>query len=72
MVRQMLRDYTTIPIRQVDVALEHALDVAAAEKLYAYDAYMIACAQKYRLPLLTLDAKLARAATAANVSLLDW
>ncbi|NNE71175.1 MAG: type II toxin-antitoxin system VapC family toxin [Rhodothermales bacterium] len=72
MVQGMLRDYTTIPIRRAEVALEHVLDVAAAENLYAYDAYMIACAQKYRLPLLTLDAQLARAAAAANVSLLDW
>ena len=68
----MLLDYHTIPIRTADVALEHMLEVASSYGIHAYDAYMIACSQKYRLPLLTLDRKLQSNAAAAGVSLLDW
>lgn len=71
-VQQMLLGYHTIPIRTADVALEHMLEVASRYRIYAYDAYMIACAQKYRLPLLTLDRKLESTAAAAGVDLLDW
>jgi predicted nucleic acid-binding protein len=39
--------------------------------IYAYDAYMIACAQKYRCPLLTLDKGLIRAAKEAGVEVLE-
>ena len=60
--------FFTIPIQFVDVDLGKALDIANRSRMYAYDAYMIACAIDYRAPLLTLDRALARQAEAYNVS----
>ena len=39
--------------------------------IYAYDAYMIACATKYRCPLLTLDRGLMRAAEQSGVEVME-
>ena len=39
--------------------------------LYAYDAYLLRCAVKYRLPLLTLDGKLAQAARGKKMQVFE-
>ena len=66
-VQRALAAYAAIPIRLLDVAPALALEVAAEHGLYAYDAYLITCALGQRAPLLTLDRRLERAATAAGV-----
>jgi predicted nucleic acid-binding protein len=66
-----LRAYQRIPIQFVEVSLSAALEIAEEQGVYAYDAYMIACAQKYRIPLLTLDQTMARAGKAAGVEVLE-
>jgi len=66
-----LRVYERIPIQFVEVSLTVALDIAKERGIYAYDAYMIACAQKYHCPLLTLDKGLVRAAKEAGVEVLE-
>jgi len=50
-----LAAYREIPIKFIDVALEHALEISHALNMYAYDAYLIQCAQQTSTPLLTLD-----------------
>ncbi|MCC6525678.1 MAG: type II toxin-antitoxin system VapC family toxin [Polyangiaceae bacterium] len=62
--------YAAIPIRLIDIDLALALEISAKHALYAYDAYLVACALTQRAPLLTLDHGLARAARAAGVALL--
>ena len=59
--------YKQIPIDLVDVDLKPALEIVEKHKVYAYDAYMIACASDRKCPLLTLDGGLAYAAKAAGV-----
>ena len=59
--------YEQIPIDLVDVDLKQALEIVDKHKVYAYDAYMIACALNRGCPLLTLDGGLAYAAKAAGV-----
>ena len=59
--------YKQIPINLVDVDLEQALEIVDKHKIYAYDAYMIACALDRDCPLLTLDGGLAYAAKAAGI-----
>jgi predicted nucleic acid-binding protein len=54
-----LKIYDTIPIRFVKVELEPAIKIADIFGMYAYDAYVIECATKYRSALLTLDHRLA-------------
>jgi predicted nucleic acid-binding protein len=63
--------YEEIPIRFVEVELEQSLRLADALGMYAYDAYLIRCAQKYRAPLLTLDAYLAEGARRTGVQMLE-
>lgn len=60
-----------IPIRFLDVDMEVALSLCATHNIYAYDAYLIACAQAQRSPLLTLDGGLIHAAKQAGISLVE-
>jgi len=63
--------YEQIPLRFVDVDLQDALEIAAAHDLYAYDAYIIACARENRCNLISLDKNLLQAAKAAGVGILE-
>ena len=63
--------YRQIPIRYVEVELEEALKVAGEAGIYAYDAYLIRCAQKYGTPLLTLDKELGRVAERMGVEVIE-
>ncbi|MFG1691569.1 type II toxin-antitoxin system VapC family toxin [Gemmatimonadota bacterium] len=67
----LLRLYQRIPIQFVEVSLAAALEIAQERGIYAYDAYMLACAEKYRCPLLTLDKGLVRAAQEAGIEVLE-
>lgn len=64
---QAIAEYERINIRFVDVDLIQALELADQLGLYAYDAYMLACALNLRLPILTLDKKLYNAANLLGV-----
>ena len=66
-VDRALAAYGQIPLRFIDVDLQVALEVAADHGLYAYDAYVIACAIGQRAPVLSLDRGLLHAAKAAGV-----
>lgn len=59
--------YRQISLNLVEIDLVQALDLADRLKIYAYDAYMIACAVNQSCPLLTLDNGLSYAARAAGV-----
>ena len=63
--------YQKIPIRFVEVELDESLRLADALGIYAYDAYLIRCAQKYRSPLLSLDAELVECARGTDVQVLE-
>ena len=65
--RTALAAFDAIPLRLVDVSLHVALEFADALGLYAYDAYVLACAATQRAPLVTLDQALARAARTAEL-----
>ena len=66
-----IKNYEMIPIQMVDIDLESALIISERQNIYAHDAYLIACAQKYKIPLLTLDKRLNLAAVKENVSLME-
>ena len=70
-VQAALAAYARIPIRFVDVDVAEALELADRFGLYAYDAYLMACARRQRAPMLTLDARLGRAAKEAGVELME-
>ena len=69
--RQALRSYERMSFRFVDIDLVQSLELAQRLNLYAYDAYVLACALNSRSPLLTLDKKLAVAASSIRIRILE-
>lgn len=63
--------YLAIPVRLVEVDLKHAMTFAKKLRVYAYDAYMLACAQQTVSPLLTLDNALSVHARSLGIELLE-
>lgn len=61
-IRQALAAYGEIPLRLIEVDLESSLQMVVEHRLYAYDAYVIACARRQRCGLLALDQGLLQAA----------
>ena len=50
-----LESFRQIPVRLADVDIEAAVSLADEYDIYAYDAYILECARRYRAPLLSLD-----------------
>jgi predicted nucleic acid-binding protein len=61
----------TISIRFLDVGLEQALKLADDLDIYAYDAYIVECALKYKSPLISLDRNLVSVAKQMKVNVLE-
>ena len=70
-VRRALRIYHEIPLRFLEVDLEAAITLATEHGLYAYDAYVLACARQQRCGLVALDAGLLRVAQALAISVVE-
>ena len=70
-VRTALSSYGTVTIRFMDVELESALWIADRLQIYAYDAYVLACAQAQSCPILSLDRGLVAAANRLGLSCIE-
>ncbi len=68
---QAIEAYQKIPIRLVDVDLSTALELANRFDIYAYDAYLIACALSRKISLLTLDRGFSHTAKLAGVKVME-
>lgn len=68
---QAVQIYQQIPIRFVDVELEETLKIVDALGIYAYDAYLIRCALKYKSPLISLNRNLIDAARWMKVRIME-
>ena len=66
-----LKAYQEIPVKFIDVPLEQALELSYSQKIYAYDAYLIQCAQQTSTPLLTLDKELKSVAKNIGIQVLE-
>ena len=71
LAQQALAIYQKIPIKYIDVPLEKALEISEVQNIYAYDAYLIQCAQQTSTSLLTLDNKLKIVAEKLGVSIME-
>lgn len=69
--KEAIASYQQITFRYIEVGLDQSLDLSERLNIYAYDAYVLACALNLRLPLLTLDRRLADAAAALEVRTLE-
>lgn len=68
---QAIDIYLQIPVRFVEVELTDSLELANEFGIYAYDAYLLRCAEKYRFPLLTLDNRLVQVAKDKKIQVLE-
>ncbi len=71
-VGQAWASYQTVPVRLAEIDAGQALEIAVELGLYAYDAYVLETARAERLPLLTLDGGLARAAHRLGLRLVEF
>jgi len=71
LAKQALSVYRGIPIKYIDVPLEKTLEISQSHNLYAYDAYLIQCAQQTSTSLLTLDKGLKDIAKKVGVTVLE-
>jgi predicted nucleic acid-binding protein len=63
--------YQNIPIRFVEVELEESLRIAHQLSIYAYDAYLLRCAQKQKAPLFSMDKALLRLAKELKLQVIE-
>lgn len=63
--------YSAIPIRMIDIDLSQALQLSEQLNVYAYDAYILACAVNQRAPVLTLDRGLRERARDLKLEVLE-
>jgi predicted nucleic acid-binding protein len=70
-VQRAIKAYREIPIKFIDVPLEQALEISYSQNMYAYDAYLVQCAQLTSTPLLTLDSGLKKIARKMGIQLLE-
>ncbi len=69
-VLSALEVYRSISLRLVDVEPVESIRIADRLNIYAYDAYLIRAAEKYRVPLLSLDKGLLAAAERYHIPIL--
>ena len=63
--------YRQIPLNLIEIDLIAGVETVAQLNIYAYDAYVIACAKSLSYPLLSLDAGLLRAAQTLGIEVLE-
>ena len=66
-----LEIYKSIPIKFLDVPLERTLYITKKFRMYAYDAYLIQCAEQTSSPLLSLDKGLINIAKEMGIKTLE-
>ena len=69
--QKCLAIFESIPLRYVEPDFFNALKLSKKINMYAYDAYFLDCAIRYKAPLLTLDRELKAAAQNINVETLE-
>ena len=66
-----LKIYKSIPIQFIDVPLERTLHITKQFNIYAYDAYLIQCAELTSSPLISLDKNLITIAKQMGITVLE-
>ncbi len=69
--KAVLKSYERIPIRFVEVGLGEAIELAAEQNMYAYDAYLVICARQQHCKLMSLDKALLRIAAMVGIEVLE-
>ncbi len=64
-------NFERLPLRLMNVNLRESLELSHRLNLYAYDAYVIACAVSLGIPLVTLDRRMFAVAPSVGVSMVE-
>jgi predicted nucleic acid-binding protein len=67
----MIDAYAGIANRLIDPTLPQAVELSHKLNIYAYDAYIIACAMNQRAPILSLDSVLNERARSLNLEVIQ-
>ena len=67
----VLKNYEKIPIRFVEVSLHDSIRISSDRKIYAYDAFLIACARDQRCRLISLDKALLQASVDSGIQIVE-
>jgi predicted nucleic acid-binding protein len=62
--------YKRIPIKQIEIDIKKALEIAWDYKIYAYDACYLEAAKRLALPLLTFDGNMAKIGNETGIAIL--
>ena len=68
---EMLNDFEQLSFETVDFDLRRAIQISHEYKIYAYDAYVLECANRLNLPLVTLDKLMQEKAKQLNIILIE-
>lgn len=60
-----------IPIQYLKPDFVNAMKISKQTNIYAYDAYFLNCAIRYKAPILTLDRKLRNVAQKVKVAIVE-
>lgn len=66
-----LESFAKIPVRLPSLGIEPSVALAKRYDVYAYDAYVIDCARRYKTPLLTLDRRQSDVAKSEGITVLE-
>lgn len=66
-----LESFHRVPVRLAEVSLTNAVEIAWEYSIYAYDAYVIECARRFRIPLLSLDMSQREVAVRVGVEVME-
>lgn len=69
--KRALESFRAIPVRLAEIDLVASVELAREHAIYAYDAYMLECARRYRTPLLSLDAPQRQIAIKLGIDVLE-
>jgi predicted nucleic acid-binding protein len=68
---EMLNNFEQLSFETVDFDLRRAIQISHQCKIYAYDAYILECAKRLNLPLITLDKLMSEQAKQLNITLIE-
>ncbi len=67
----LIDGFSQLDIQRVPFNLTRALEISQAHNLYAYDAYVLECAERFHLELVTLDNRMNEVARQLGISVIE-
>lgn len=68
---EMLEGFFELDIEQIPLNLKRAIELSHSFNIYAYDAYVLECAERLNIPLVTLDERMKDIAEHAGISVIE-